>query len=44
MPAIDKAEGLRVVALTRRLPKLVEQLKKLAKRVEKIEAAEDHKS
>ncbi|MCJ7777832.1 MAG: UDP-3-O-(3-hydroxymyristoyl)glucosamine N-acyltransferase [Sedimentisphaerales bacterium] len=44
MPAIDKAEGLRVVALTRRLPKLVEQLKKLAKRVEKIEAAENHKS
>jgi UDP-3-O-[3-hydroxymyristoyl] glucosamine N-acyltransferase len=42
-PAIDKREGMRIIGLTVRLPKLVEQLKQLTKRVEKLEAAKDHK-
>jgi len=42
-PAIDKREAMRILGLSRRLPKLVEQLKQLTKRVERLEAAEDHK-
>lgn len=42
-PAIDRTESLRMTALMRRLPKMAEQLKQLVKRVEKLEAAEDHK-
>jgi UDP-3-O-[3-hydroxymyristoyl] glucosamine N-acyltransferase len=42
-PAIDRTEALRATALMRRLPKMAEQLKQLVKRVEKLEAAEDHK-
>ena len=42
-PAIEKREALRIISLTMHLPKLAEQLKKLIKRVEKLEAAEDHK-
>ena len=43
MPAIDKKEALRVIGLTRRLPKLVEQLKQLSARIEELEAAKDDK-
>jgi UDP-3-O-[3-hydroxymyristoyl] glucosamine N-acyltransferase len=43
-PAIDRREALRIIGLTKRLPKLVEQLKELTERVEKLEAAKDHKS
>jgi len=42
-PATDKREALRIIGLTMRLPKLAEQLKRLIKRVEELEAAEDHK-
>ncbi len=43
-PAVERAEALRIVGLTMRLPKLAEQLKKLTQRIEKLEAAENHKS
>lgn len=43
-PAIDKRETLRIIGLTKRLPKLVEQVKQLIKRIERLEAAKDHKS
>jgi UDP-3-O-[3-hydroxymyristoyl] glucosamine N-acyltransferase len=42
-PAIEKTEALRVVGLTRRLPKLAESLKQLHKRIEGLEAAKDDK-
>ena len=42
-PAIDKREMMRVIGLTRRLPKLIERLKQLAVRIESIEAAENDK-
>jgi len=42
-PAIDRKEALRVVGTVLRLPKLAEQLKQLAAKVEKLEAAEDDK-
>jgi UDP-3-O-[3-hydroxymyristoyl] glucosamine N-acyltransferase len=42
-PAIDKREMIRVIGLTRRLPKLVEQLKQLAVRIKRLEAAKDDK-
>jgi len=44
MPAIERKEALRIVGLTMRLPKLVEQVKQLAKRLEKLEAAKNGKS
>jgi UDP-3-O-[3-hydroxymyristoyl] glucosamine N-acyltransferase len=37
MPAVEKHEAFKIIALTRRLPKLVEQLNQLNKRIEKIE-------
>jgi len=37
IPATEKAEQFRIIALTRRLPKLVEQLKRLSKRIDKLE-------
>jgi UDP-3-O-[3-hydroxymyristoyl] glucosamine N-acyltransferase len=43
MPAIDKGEALRVIGLTRRLPKLAEQLKQLSKRIKRLEAAKNDK-
>jgi len=43
MPAIDKMEAFRIFNLTRRLPKLVEQLKQLSARIEELEAAKDDK-
>jgi UDP-3-O-[3-hydroxymyristoyl] glucosamine N-acyltransferase len=42
-PAIDVREAMRVVAQVIRLPKLTEQFKQLTKRVDKLEAADDHK-
>jgi UDP-3-O-[3-hydroxymyristoyl] glucosamine N-acyltransferase len=43
MPAIGKREKLRVFALSRHLPKLVKDFKRLIKRVEKLEAAKNDK-
>ncbi|MHC4367986.1 MAG: UDP-3-O-(3-hydroxymyristoyl)glucosamine N-acyltransferase [Planctomycetota bacterium] len=42
-PAIKAKEAFRIVTLVMRLPKMAEQLKKLSKRMEKLEAAEDDK-
>ena len=42
-PAMDGREMLRVFGLTRRLPKLAEQLKQLSTRIERLEAAKDGK-
>jgi UDP-3-O-[3-hydroxymyristoyl] glucosamine N-acyltransferase len=42
-PAIDIREAFRIIGLTIRLPKMAEQLKRLNKRVEGLEAAEDDK-
>ncbi len=36
-PAVDRKEALKIAGLTRRLPKLAEQLKQLIKRVERLE-------
>jgi UDP-3-O-[3-hydroxymyristoyl] glucosamine N-acyltransferase len=41
VPATDIKEQLRVIGLTRRLPKLVEQLKQVSKRLDKLETAKD---
>lgn len=42
-PAVESREALRVMSLTRRLPKLAEQLKQLNGRIKKLEAAENDK-
>jgi UDP-3-O-[3-hydroxymyristoyl] glucosamine N-acyltransferase len=42
-PATEKTEALRVVGLTRHLPKMAELLKQLRKRIERLEAAKDDK-
>jgi len=42
-PAIDRTEELRRFSLTRRLPKLVEQLRELEKRIKALEASTDDK-
>ncbi len=42
-PAIERREAFRILCLTRRLPKMAEQLKQLSKRMERLEAAEDDK-
>ena len=42
-PAIKAKDAFRIVALTMRLPKMAEQLKKLTRRTERLEAAEDDK-
>jgi UDP-3-O-[3-hydroxymyristoyl] glucosamine N-acyltransferase len=42
MPAIEKNEALRIIGLTRRLPKFAEQLRQLSKRIEGLEASEDN--
>ena len=42
-PATDKWEALRIVSLTKRLPKLAELLKQLHKRIERLEASKDDK-
>jgi len=40
-PAVEKKEALRIIGLTMRLPKMAEQLKKLVRKVEKLEKNED---
>ena len=42
-PAIDSKEALKIVGLTKRLPKLAELLKQLRKRVERLETSKDDK-
>ena len=42
IPAIDHIEAIRAIANTRRLPKLIEQVKQLSERVEKLEATKDN--
>ena len=42
-PPVDRRKWLRTVGITKRLPKLVEQLRQLAAKVEKLEAAKDNK-
>lgn len=42
-PALERKEAFQMIGLTRRLPKLVKQLKQLSKRIEKLEAAKDDK-
>jgi UDP-3-O-[3-hydroxymyristoyl] glucosamine N-acyltransferase len=42
-PALDARDAFRVFGVRKRLPKMVEQLRHLNKRVEKLEAAEDDK-
>lgn len=42
-PAVDVKEAARVVAHALRLPKIVQQVKQLAKRIEKLEAAKNNK-
>ena len=42
-PALERREALRIIGSTRRLPKLATQVKQLIKRIEKLEASEDHK-
>ncbi len=42
-PATEKKEAFRVIASTRHLPKLVEQIKQLSKRIERLETAKDDK-
>ena len=42
-PATGIKEALRIIGLTRRLPKLAEQLRELSTRIERLEAAKDDK-
>lgn len=42
-PAIDYAEEIRLITLRARLPKIVDQLKHLAKKVESLEASKNNK-
>jgi UDP-3-O-[3-hydroxymyristoyl] glucosamine N-acyltransferase len=42
-PATEKKEAIRILSLTRRLPEMADLLKKLHKRIEKLESAEDDK-
>jgi UDP-3-O-[3-hydroxymyristoyl] glucosamine N-acyltransferase len=41
-PALEQGEGMRIVGEVLRLPKTVKQVKELTKRVERLEAPEDH--
>jgi UDP-3-O-[3-hydroxymyristoyl] glucosamine N-acyltransferase len=43
LPATDQREALKTIGLTRRLPKMVERLKQLSARIERLEAAKDNK-
>lgn len=43
-PAMEWHQGMRVMSLLRRLPDMAGQLKNLNKRLEELEAAEDHKA
>ena len=42
-PGTDLKEALKILGLTRRLPKLVEQLRQLSTRIERLETAKDDK-
>jgi len=42
-PALKRDEAMRIIGLTMRLPKMAEQLKRLSKRIKKLEVAEDDK-
>jgi len=43
-PAIDRREAYRIISLVMRLPEFAKQVKKLGKRMDSLEAAEDDKS
>ena len=43
-PALEWNEAMRIMALTRRLPKMAGHLREISKRLEELEAAEDHKT
>jgi UDP-3-O-[3-hydroxymyristoyl] glucosamine N-acyltransferase len=43
-PATERIEASKMFGLTKRLPRLAEQLRQLRKRIEKLEAAEDDKN
>jgi len=43
MPATNSRDALKVIALTRRLPKLAEQLKQLSKRIKEVGTAKNDK-
>ncbi len=42
-PAVEIKQALRTIGLTKRLPKLAEQLKQISKRIERLESAKDDK-
>ena len=42
-PALQTKEEFRIISARRRLPNMAKQIKQLIKRVERLEAAEDHK-
>ena len=42
-PAVDKGEALRIIALRKRLPKMIERLERLNARIERLETAKDNK-
>jgi UDP-3-O-[3-hydroxymyristoyl] glucosamine N-acyltransferase len=43
-PALEVKQALRIISLLKRLPDMAGQLKQLSKRLEELEAAEDHKA
>jgi len=43
IPAIEKKEAFKIVVLTKRLPKMAEQLKQLSSRIKRLEASKDDK-
>jgi UDP-3-O-[3-hydroxymyristoyl] glucosamine N-acyltransferase len=42
-PALETKEELRIISARRRLPNMAKQMKKIIKRVERLEAAENDK-
>ena len=43
MPAFDRTKAFKTLALSRRLPEMVKQLKQLTKRIKSLETAKDNK-
>jgi UDP-3-O-[3-hydroxymyristoyl] glucosamine N-acyltransferase len=43
IPAVDRKKAFQVIGQVMRLPQMAEQIKRLAKRVKKLESSEDHK-
>jgi UDP-3-O-[3-hydroxymyristoyl] glucosamine N-acyltransferase len=43
-PAFERTEALKIISLTRRLPKMAESLRQLHKRIERLESAKDDKN